>query len=255
MRKMHKTNGLNADAKHTRAKSVIVEKVKRRPMSGPLEASTQAAVSQPANCNGGKVSTLRRRSPENGNGEWELADAILAECSETGRGRGAEWFYAKMEAMRQEIATNHGVELSFERIRKLRKVASAFPPGRRRPAVSLEGHLEAGTPEALDAFINSAPNGTTAHPQVHSAAEAPGQEGRAGPAEGRTPPPARGTTAGVAKGLQAARTRKGASAISSTPTSAAAWAKSPSRFAAVGARGRAASDRRRQTLSKRLRWC
>ena len=62
--------------------------------------------------------------------------------------------------MRQEIAVNHGVQLSFERIRKLRKVASAFPPGRRRPAVSLEGHLEAGTPEALDAVINSAPNGT-----------------------------------------------------------------------------------------------
>ena len=68
--------------------------------------------------------------------------------------------YAKMEAMRNEIAKNHGVELSFERIRKLRKVASAFPPGRRRPDVSLEGHLEAGTPEALDAFINTAPKGT-----------------------------------------------------------------------------------------------
>ncbi len=68
--------------------------------------------------------------------------------------------YAKMKAMQQEIATNHGVELSFERIRKLRKVASAFPPGRRRPAVSLEGHLEAGTPKALDALIKGAPNGT-----------------------------------------------------------------------------------------------
>ena len=38
----------------------------------------------------------------------------------------------------QEIAKNRGVELSFERIRKLRKVASAFPPGRRRPGISLE---------------------------------------------------------------------------------------------------------------------
>ena len=86
-------------------------------------------------------------------GEWDLADAILAECSETGEDGVRNGSYAKMEAMREEIATNHGVELSFERIRKLRKVASAFPPGRRRPAVSLEGHLEAGTPEALDAFI------------------------------------------------------------------------------------------------------
>ncbi len=92
--------------------------------------------------------------------EWELADAILAECCEPGENGVRNESYAQMEAMRQEIAVNHGVQLSFERIRKLRKVASAFPPGRRRPAVSLEGHLEAGTPEALDAVINSAPNGT-----------------------------------------------------------------------------------------------
>ena len=93
-------------------------------------------------------------------GEWDLADAILAECCEPGEDGVRNELDAKMKAMRQEIATNHGFELSFERIRKLRKVASAFPPGRRRPAVSLEGHLEAGAPEALDAFINSAPNGT-----------------------------------------------------------------------------------------------
>jgi hypothetical protein len=93
-------------------------------------------------------------------GEWELADAILAECSETGKDGVPNGSYAKMEDMRQEIATNHGVELSFERIRKLRKVASAFPSGRRRPAVSLEGHLEAGRPEELDALISSVPKGT-----------------------------------------------------------------------------------------------
>jgi ribosome-binding protein aMBF1 (putative translation factor) len=92
--------------------------------------------------------------------EWDLADAIVAECSETGDDGARNESYAMMKAMQQEIAANHGVELSFERIRKLRKVASAFPPGRRRPAVSLEGHLEAGTPEALDAFITSAPKGT-----------------------------------------------------------------------------------------------
>ena len=90
-------------------------------------------------------------------GDWDLADAIVAECSETGDDGVRNESYAKMKAMRQEIAKNRGVELSFERIRKLRKAASAFPPGRRRPAVSLEGHLEAGTPEVLDAFINSAP--------------------------------------------------------------------------------------------------
>jgi hypothetical protein len=92
--------------------------------------------------------------------EWDLADAILAECSEPGEDGVRNGSNGKMKAMREEIAKNHGVELSLERIRKLRKVASAFLPGRRRPAVSLEGHLEAGTPEALDVFINSAPTGT-----------------------------------------------------------------------------------------------
>jgi hypothetical protein len=93
-------------------------------------------------------------------GEWELADAILAECSETGADGVRNDSYAKMEAMREEIAKNLGVDLSFERIRKLRKVASAFPPGRRRPGVSVEAHLESGAPEALDEIIAKAPEGT-----------------------------------------------------------------------------------------------
>jgi hypothetical protein len=95
--------------------------------------------------------------------EWKLADAIEAECSETGADGARNGSYSKMEAMREEIAKNLGVELSFERIRKLRKVASAFPPvppGRRRPGVSLEGHLEAGTHEALEKIMNTAPEGT-----------------------------------------------------------------------------------------------
>jgi hypothetical protein len=93
-------------------------------------------------------------------GEWELADAIVSECSETGDDGVRNGSHAKMEAMREEIAKNRGVMLSLERVRKLRKAASAFAPGRRRPAVSIEGHLEARTPEALDALIESAPNGT-----------------------------------------------------------------------------------------------
>jgi hypothetical protein len=92
--------------------------------------------------------------------EWALADAILAECSETGADGVKNHSYAKIEAMREEIAKNHGRTLTFERIRKLRKAGSAFPPGRRRPGVSLEGHLEAGTPEALDQIINNSPVNT-----------------------------------------------------------------------------------------------
>jgi hypothetical protein len=93
-------------------------------------------------------------------GDWDLSDAILAECSETGEDGVRNGSQMKMQEMQQEIAANHGVDLSFERIRKLRQVASAFPAGRRRPAVSLEGHLEAGTSDALDAIIDKAPKGT-----------------------------------------------------------------------------------------------
>jgi hypothetical protein len=138
-------------------KVVVVEKIKRRPMSRPLEASTQAAVPQRdvkfPRCD----AAVRKMESD----EWELAEAILAECSEPGENGVRNESSAKMKAMRQEIATNPGRELSFERIRKLRKVASAFPPGRRRPGVSLEGHLAAGTPETLDRLVKAAaPAGT-----------------------------------------------------------------------------------------------
>jgi hypothetical protein len=93
-------------------------------------------------------------------GGWDLADAIVEECCETGEDGVKNESYAKMNAMRVEIAKNHGIELSLERIRKLRKVASAFPAGRRRPGLSLEAHLEAGTPDALDEFVKAAPKGT-----------------------------------------------------------------------------------------------
>lgn len=95
-------------------------------------------------------------------GGWDLADAIVAECSETGDDGVKNELYSLMNAMRDEIAKNRGVELAFERIRKLRRAATAFPPGRRRPgAVSLEGHLEAGTPDVLDELINCAPSSAT----------------------------------------------------------------------------------------------
>ncbi|MFZ2082376.1 MAG: hypothetical protein WAV38_38130 [Xanthobacteraceae bacterium] len=153
---MQKTYALNADAKHGRAKSIIVEKIKRRPMSRPLEASTQAAVPQ----RDVKFPLCDAAVRKMEGGKWELADAILAECSEPGENGVRSESYAEMMAMRQEIAINQGVDLSLERIRKLRKVASGFPAGRRRPGVSVEGHLAAGTPEALDRLIKAAPPGT-----------------------------------------------------------------------------------------------
>ena len=84
----------------------------------------------------------------------------MAECSETGENGKRNGSQEKMEAMREEIAKNHGIDLSVERIRKLRKVASAYEAGRRRPGVSLEGHLEAGNPAALEELTKNVPQGT-----------------------------------------------------------------------------------------------
>ena len=91
---------------------------------------------------------------------WELADAILAECSKPGKNGVRNASHAKLKAMQEEIARNVGVHISLDRARELRSVAATFPPARRRPGVSLEGHLEANTPEALDELINGAPKGT-----------------------------------------------------------------------------------------------
>jgi hypothetical protein len=92
-------------------------------------------------------------------GTWVLADAILAECSEPGPNGVRTGSYTRMEKMRVEIARNHGVELSLERVRKLRKAASTFPPGRRRPGeASLEAHLEAGTPDELEELVRKFPD-------------------------------------------------------------------------------------------------
>ena len=167
---MHKSNDLNADAKLTRASQVIVEKIKRRPVvSKPfktgIHGSTAAAIA--ADNLGSESAVAEVKFPlcdaavrKTKGGEWELADAILAECSDPGENGVRNGSQAKMKEMQEEIAKNHGVELSVVRIRKLRNAASTFLPDRRRPAVSLEGHLTAGTPEALDEFIKSAPKGT-----------------------------------------------------------------------------------------------
>jgi hypothetical protein len=168
------------DANHARREPVVISKFKH-PLP-PQDASTNHGARQAADydlpadnsrepganaCSMKNAAVAEVKFPrcdaavrKMEGGEWELADAIVAECSETGDDGVRNGSYAKMEAMREEIAKNHGVALSLERVRKLRKVASAFPPGRRRPAMALDGHLEAGTPEALDAFINNAPNGT-----------------------------------------------------------------------------------------------
>jgi hypothetical protein len=124
-----------------------------------IGTSTQGAMPQPAKRNAVSFPMCDAAVRNLADSEWKLADAIVAECSEPGEDGVRNGSQAKMEAMRTEIAKNHGVELSLERIRKLRKVASAFPPGRRRPGLSVEAHLEAGTPDVLDELVKAAPAG------------------------------------------------------------------------------------------------
>ena len=156
---MHKTNGLNTESKYTRRKVVVIGKVKSRPVS-KTPAAAQTAVQSPASSAEVKVPLCDAAVRTINGNKWALADAIVVECSETGDDGVRNGSHALMKAMRLEIAANHGEELSLVRIRKLRTAASAFPADRRRPAVSLECHLEAGTPDALDALIASIPTGT-----------------------------------------------------------------------------------------------
>ena len=202
---MHKIKDLEKQARPTR---VLPEKTRRRPVPrtfatvthGPIEtAIAPETLGSKSSVDHVKFPLCDAAVRKMEGGEWDLADAILAECSETGEDGVRNGSHAKMEAMRAEIAQNHGVELSLERIRKLRKVASTFPPGRRRPAVSLEGHLEAGTPEALDALIKSAPDGTALTRAVIRQPKHPTEKAEQDAAEGRTPSPSRGPAHGFAK--------------------------------------------------------
>lgn len=164
------------EAKHDRSKGIVVERVNRRQTAKVVASDLEATkvshdpMPQTAEAEDGReihegvgavmfpLCDAAVRKTEGS--EWELADAILAECSEPGENGVRNGSQAKMEAMRDEIAKNHGVERSVVRIRKLRTAAWTFPADRRRPGVSLEGHLTAKTPEALDALIIGAPKGT-----------------------------------------------------------------------------------------------
>jgi hypothetical protein len=123
-------------------------------------AGTQRAVPQPARRNALDYPLCDAAVRNTAQGAWKLADAILAECSDPGPNGARNESQAKMEAMRQEIKINHGVEYSLVWIRKNRQVASAFPPDRRRSGVSLAAHMEAGTPDVLDGLVKAEPVGT-----------------------------------------------------------------------------------------------
>ena len=61
-----------------------MEKVKRRPVSQTPAASTRAAVQQSASSNVVKFPLCDAAVQKIEGGDWDLADAIVAECSETG---------------------------------------------------------------------------------------------------------------------------------------------------------------------------
>ena len=86
-------------------------------------------------------------------------------------------------------------------------------------------------PRRSTTLIKSAPKGTALTREYIRAAEAPDREGRAGPAEGRAPPPSRGPADGVAKRLaRQLETGKRRSASSGTPKLCRSVGKEPEPF-------------------------
>ena len=163
------------------------------PLAPQLKAGTSGAVPQgqgpladtPATVKVGSESAAADTSGEPGGNSYSTTNAAPAEsfsalrrCSPEYRGRrlgprrrDRDRVFRDRRRRRQERVVRLD-ESDAERDRQeprrgtvfrtnpeLRKAASAFPPGCRRPAVSLEGHLEAGTPDVLDELINSAAEG------------------------------------------------------------------------------------------------
>lgn len=146
------------ESRHRGGKTIFVEKNRRRTVVGSGTLANAGVEVAPTVVKFPMCDAAVRKIEV---GQWDLADAILAECADPGEVGVRNGSQAKMEEMREEIAKNCGVDLSSVRIRKLRKVASVFPPERRRPGVTMEGHLEAGNPAALDALIASMRPGAT----------------------------------------------------------------------------------------------
>ena len=204
------SNGLNAYTKQSRSKAVTVVKDKRRHARSSLGESTQAPAPRVAKTLTRIEGAVANNSPELGvtacsinnaavakiefplcdaavrkmnSDEWELAAAIVAECSETGDAGVRNESYAKMKAMQQEIAKNHGVELSV-------RANSQTPEGRvgfssRSPATGCFDRRASGSRHARGAgrVHQGRSDRHGSHPRLHSAAKAPGQERRTGPAK------------------------------------------------------------------------
>ena len=108
--------------------------------------------------------------------DWDLADAILAECCETRRSDGVRnESYSKLKAMRQEIAANHGVQLSFERILTQE---SRVRFSTRSSATGCFARSSSGSRYARGArhVHQQRPERHRSHLLVHSATEAPDGE-------------------------------------------------------------------------------
>jgi hypothetical protein len=86
--------------------------------------------------------------------QWAIGDALLAEIkpSKSGiRDKSRQQF----AVCSRELAEQGFEAYSAGRLRHLRDLAQHFPAGRRQPAVSLDAHISAGSPENLTKVIEA----------------------------------------------------------------------------------------------------
>jgi len=79
---------------------------------------------------------------------WELGDALLAECGPHDGERG-------LKEAAKELAEHSSAELSVPKLARLRRVAEAFPPNRRYP-LPWKLHEAARSPRFLDLVVRLA---------------------------------------------------------------------------------------------------
>jgi hypothetical protein len=90
------------------------------------------------------------------NATWALADAVLAAVKKSPSDDTVGLSASCIERMAAEIEKHVGREYGAYRLRQFERVATAFPPSKRRKGASVEICIEAGTPENLTAILKVA---------------------------------------------------------------------------------------------------
>jgi hypothetical protein len=91
---------------------------------------------------------------------WDLGDALVAECGAPDPTSAGYDGPGKLRAAWHYMRKN-GYDCSLEDLSELRRVAYVFRQSTRRLDISWDLHAESGTPEMLQAIMDSIPNGTS----------------------------------------------------------------------------------------------